>query len=114
MGHIEGNVKAIIQIREVTRNEYQMDCVEWKDAFTKDGVLDLLDAGINLKMMKRIEDSDYIFLCDYFFPEYEGKKFTAENCRFLIDGEVYEVKLFDDVMRMHEHLEVYLKYMGGQ
>ncbi len=111
---IEGNVKAIIQLLGVTQDEYSVDRAEWKDVFTKDGVLDLLDAGTNLKMMKRIEDSDYIFLCDYFSPEYEGEKLTAENCRFLIDGEVYEVKLFDDVMHRHEHLEVYLKYMGGQ
>lgn len=111
---IEGNVKAIIQFLGVTPDEYSVDRPEWKDVFTKEGVLDLLDVKTNLKMMQRIEDSDYIFLCDYFQAEYEGKKLTAENSRLLIDGEVYEVKLFDDVMHRHEHMEVYLKYMGGQ
>ncbi len=111
---IEGNVEAVIQVQEVTKTEYQTDRTEWKDAFTKEGVLDLLDAGTNFKMLKRVEDSDYIFLCDYFPVEYEGQKLTAENSRFLIDGDIYEVKLFDDVMRRHEHLEIYLKYLGGQ
>ena len=111
---IEGNVKAVIQVQEVTQDEYQVDQVQWKDAYTREGVLDLLDAGTNFKMMKRVEDSDHIFLCDYFLPEYEGKRLTAENSRFLIDGEIYEMKLFDDVMHRHEHLEIYLKYLGGQ
>lgn len=111
---IEGNAKAVIQTQEIAKDEYQTDHAEWKDAFTKKGMQDLLDTGTDFKTMKRIEDSDYIFLCDYFPPEHEGKKLTTENSRFIIDGEIYEVKLFDDVMHMHEHLEIYLKYLGGQ
>ena len=91
MGRINGNTKAVVQIKEVERDEYQADRVRWKDAFPLHGALDLLDGGINFKMMSRAEDADYIFLC-----------------------EVYEVELFDDPMSLHEHLEIYLKYLGGQ
>ncbi len=115
MGHIDGNTNAVVQVKEVTQNEYKSDLIRWKDAFTiKNGVLDLVDGGVNIKMMRRVEDSDYIFLCDYFIPEYNGERLTTQNSRLLIDGEVYEVVLFDDVMRLHEHLEIYLKYIGGQ
>lgn len=114
MGRIEGNTKAAVQIKTLEKDEYQADRTTWKDAFSLSGVLDLLDGGVNLKMMSRVEDADYIFICDYFVPEYNGEKLTAANCRFLIDDEVYEVKLFDDPMRLHEHLEIYLKYLGGQ
>lgn len=114
MGRIEGNTKAAVQIKTVEKDEYQADRATWKDAFSLSGVLDLLDGGVNLKMMSRVEDADYIFMCDYFVPAYNGEKLTAENSRFLINGEVYEVKLFDDPMRLHEHLEIYLKYLGGQ
>lgn len=114
MGHINGNTKAVVQIREVETDEYKADRIRWKDAFPVSGILDLLDGGVNLKMMSRIEDADYIFMCDYFVPAYNGEKLTAENSRFLIGGEVYEVKLFDDPMNLHEHLEIYLKYLGGQ
>lgn len=114
MGHINGNTKATVQIRQITQDEYQTDRVRWKDAFSVSGVLDLLDGGVNLKMMSRTGEADYIFICDYFLPAYNGEKLTAENSRFLIDGEVYEVKLFDDPMNLHEHLEIYLKYLGGQ
>ncbi len=114
MGHINGNTKAVVQIREIETDEYKADRIRWKDAFSVNGTLDLLDGGVNLKMMSRIEDADYIFICDYFAPSYNGEKLTAENSRLLIDGEVYEVKLFDDPMCLHEHLEIYLKYLGGQ
>lgn len=114
MGHIDGNTKAIVQIKEIMQDEYQADRAGWKVAFSLKGVLDLLDGGVSLKLMSRIEEADFLFLCDYFVPEYNGEKLTAANCRFLINGEVYEVKLFDDPMRLHEHLEIYLKYLGGQ
>lgn len=115
MGHIGGNMDAVVQVKEAAPDEYQADRIMWRDAFTiKNGVLDLLDAGTNFKMMRRVEDSDYIFICDYFAPEFNGEKLTTQNSRLLVDGGVYEVKLFDDVMHLHEHLEVYLKYTGGR
>ena len=41
-------------------------------------------------------------------------RLTAENSRIVIDREIYEVKMYDDPMRLHEHMEIYLKYVGGQ
>ena len=38
--------------------------------------------------------------------------FNAENTRFIIDGLVYNILLIDDVEGRHEHLEVYLKFIG--
>lgn len=116
MSHIEGNMKAYVQISSVRTDEYGADHREWKNAFPEplSGVLDLMGADTSRDLMKRVEDSDYIFLCDYFEPYADGEKLTTENSRFLIDGEVYEVRLYDDVMRLHEHMEIYLKYLGGQ
>lgn len=116
MSHIEGNTKAYVQIRDVRPDEYGVDRENWKNAFPEplSGVLDLTGADTSRDMMKRVEDSDYIFLCDYFDLHVCGEKLTTENSRILIDGEIYEVRLYDDVMRMHEHMEIYLKYLGGQ
>ncbi|MCM1304572.1 MAG: hypothetical protein NC305_13320 [Lachnospiraceae bacterium] len=116
MGHIEGNTQARIQIRSVEPDEYALDREVWKDAFPDPliGVLDLTSADVSSRLMKRVEESDYIFLCDYRDLRVDGEKLTTENSRILIDGEVYEVLLYDDPMRMHEHLEIYLKYVGGQ
>lgn len=116
MSHIDGNTKAYVQIRDVRPDEFGVDRGNWYNAFPDPllGVLDLTGADTSREMMKRVEDSDYIFLCDYFEPYAGGEKLTTENSRILIDGEIYEVRLYDDVMRMHEHMEIYLKYLGGQ
>lgn len=116
MSHIEGTTKAYVQISDVSPDEYGSDRRNWRSAFPEplSGVLDLTGADTSRELMKRVEDSDYIFLCDYFEPYTDGKKLTTENSRLLIDGEVYEVRLYDDVMRLHEHMEIYLKYLGGQ
>lgn len=116
MGHIEGNTQARIQVRIVEPDEYALDGTVWKDAFSEPltGVLDLTGAEVTQKLMKRVEDAEYIFLCDYFDLKANGVKLTTENSRMLIDGEIYEVLLYDDPMQMHEHLEIYLKYVGGQ
>lgn len=116
MSHIEGNTKAYVQISSVRPDEYGADHREWKNVFPEplSGVLDLMGADTSRDIMKRVEDSDYIFLCDYFEPYADGEKLTTENSRILIDGEIYEARLYDDVMRVHEHMEIYLKYLGGQ
>lgn len=116
MGHIEGNTQARIQIRSVEPDEYSLDRVVWKDVFPQPltGVLDLTGADVSHRLMKRVEDADYIFLCDHFDLKVEEKRLSTENSRMLIDGGVYEVLLYDDPMQMHEHLEIYLKYIGGQ
>lgn len=116
MSHIGGNTEAVVQIRKVEPDEYAIDRGRWQDAFDKPlkGALDLTDTDTYKSMRSRVEDSDYVFICDYFDPRVDGEKLTTENSRILIDGEVYEVRLYDDVMRLHEHMEIYLKYLGGQ
>lgn len=116
MGHIEGNTKAYVQVRDVGADQYGIDREYWKYAFPEplSGLLDLTGNDTNRTLMKRVEESDYVFLCDYFKPCAYGEKLTTENSRLLIDGELYEVILYDDVMNMHEHMEIYLRFLGGQ
>jgi len=37
-----------------------------------------------------------------------------EDRRMLINDEVYDVLYIDDPMNLHQHLEIFLKYIGGQ
>lgn len=39
---------------------------------------------------------------------------TSDNARMVVNGEVYEILLIDDPMNMHDHLEIYLRFIGGQ
>ena len=115
MSHIGGNTKAFIQISKINENSYGNETADWINAIPLVGFLDMTDEGTNSRtLMHKVEDADYVFICDYFVPAVEGIKLSAENSRMLIDGEVYEVKLYDDPMRLHEHMEIYLKYLGGQ
>ncbi|MCM1193339.1 MAG: hypothetical protein NC123_16435 [Butyrivibrio sp.] len=116
MAHIGGNTKGWVQVKSVEPDEYALDRTVWRNAFQKPltGVLDLTGADVSHKLMKRVEDAEYIFLCDYTDLTVDGKKLNTENSRMLIDGQIYEVLLYDDPMQLHEHLEIYLKYVGGQ
>lgn len=119
--NIGGNASAIIQIMTVTQNEIGEDITKWVDASTSlMGWLDLSggDSGSG-NYNAKIQESTHIFLCDYtpLIYKEEGKpdiEITPENSRMIIDGKVYEVKIYDDPMGMHEHLEIFLKYIGGQ
>lgn len=57
-----------------------------------------------------IQETTDIFICDY--KRLNGMHFNAENARFIIDGLEYNILLIDDVEGRHEHLEVYLKFIG--
>lgn len=117
MSFIGGNVKAIVQISKVTQNSYGNDVANWSNAFDEPliGFLDMVSEGTNSRnLLHRVEDADYVFICDFFEPLVDGVKLSTENSRMVIDGEIYEVKLYDDPMRLHEHMEIYLKYLGGQ
>lgn len=112
--NIGGNKKAIIQVYGITKNSIGEDAREWADALSLEGWLDLQtgDSG-SVDFHTKIQESTHIFLCDYRPLSAGGTKITPENSRMIIDGEVYEVKLYDDPMNLHEHLEIFLKFMGG-
>ena len=49
-----------------------------------------------------------------FYYEQETVNVTSDNARMVVNGEVYEILLIDDPMNMHDHLEIYLRFIGGQ
>lgn len=115
MGKIGGNINSVIQMKCITEDDCGCEKNNWKPVLEKTGFLDLVSAETNRNLLlKKVSDADHVFLCDYFKPYAEGKKLTAENSRMIIDGEIYEVKLYDDPMGMHEHMEIYLSFLGGQ
>lgn len=121
MGRIGGNKSAVIQMNMVSKNEIGEpvdNYINGSPSFC--GWLDLVDGDSRrVTYNAKIQESTHVFLCDYFellFRE-DGKpdiKVTPENSRMIVDGDIYEVMLYDDPMGMHEHLEIYLKYTGGR
>jgi head-tail adaptor len=109
---IGGNISAVIQTREIHINAIGEQVNTWKDAVTLKGFLDLSGgsaqyAGFNAK----IQESTHFFICDFVpLPE----SVTAENSRMIIRNKIYNITLIDNPMELNKHLEIYLKYTGGQ
>lgn len=108
---IGGNAKAIIQIKDSEESnaigEYQ---TIWIDKKVITGFLDLSSGDSKyLPNNAKVQESTHIFICDYVFLSV-----TSENSRMIIDNQVYDIMLIDDPMKLHQHLEIYLKYVGGQ
>lgn len=59
----------------------------------------------------KVQESTHMFIAGY---KPLSERIKAENSRMVIDGRVYDIMLIDDPMGMHEQLEIYLKYTGGQ
>ena len=116
MKKIRGNKTAVIQIKDSDGKNAIGENVEvWTNAVTLKGYLDY-SAGQNdvNQYNAKIQDTTHIFLADYDPLETVDEDLaTSENCRFVVDGNIYNVLQIDDPMGLHQHLEIYLKYIGG-
>lgn len=120
MSDIGGNMKAVLQIHaqvkdengEPVKNAIGEAVMEWQDVQPLKGWLDLSggDSRYN-NYSAKVQESTHVFISKYVkLPD----NVKAENSRMLIDGLAYDVKLIDDPMRLHKHLEIYLAFTGGQ
>lgn len=139
MKKIGGNQIALFQVKdEGQKNSIGERIHTWVDVASAKGWLDLANGeSSNTNFNSKIQESTHIFLCD--FQSFKGLSgqwvwdalnfvngkisdatlqktvdATSENARMLIDGQVYQIQVIDDPMNMHQHLEIYLKYVGGQ
>lgn len=118
---IRGNVKGILQAKTTSKNKIGESVEAWHDVIDFTGFLDL-QAGDSKRTSfnAKIQESTHIFICDYkpipatFDVEGVPHRVTTENIQFVAQGLVYDVMLIDDPMFLHNHLEIYLKYTGGQ
>lgn len=136
---VGGNIHAILQVKgKGARNSIGAFETEWCDCADLLGWLDL-SAGDSKRTIynAKVQESTHIFLCD--FRNMQGLSrgwlwnpfnfsngiikstdeqgtvdVTSENARLVIQGLVYEILLIDNPMQMNEHLEIYLRFIGGQ
>ena len=113
MSRIGGYATIMIQTQTgVTTNAIGETVPAWADAQQLFGWLDTMGGGTGYAAYNaKIQESTHVFLADY-VPLKEG--ITAEACRAIHDGNVYDVTYIDDPMGMHKHLEIFLKLTGGQ
>jgi head-tail adaptor len=109
---IGGNTTATLQTKSTgTKNNIGEAAKTWALAKTLTGWLDLSSGDSKYTVYSaKIQESTHMFLCDY----QDLCNITAESSRLLVDGKVYDVLLIDDPMNLHQQLEIYLKFVGGQ
>ena len=118
---IGGNIEALLQINVPVENEIGSVVDTWHDVIALKGFLDL-SAGDSKHTTydAKIQESTHIFICDYRpIPEsleVEGNfiMVSPENARMVANSQRYDVMLIDNPMNLNKHLEIYLKYTGGQ
>lgn len=114
MRGIGGNIKGILQVKSVTRNEIGEEVESWTDVQTLTGWLDLLTGSSGYSTFStKVQESTHIFVGDYVPMD---ASVSAENARMVIKGKHYDVTLIDNPMEMESgsQWEIYLKYTGGQ
>ena len=105
---IGGNIEAKLQkISGYETNSIGEKLISWADAHTLWGWLDLSGGDSKYTYDAKLQESTHIFITDY--TPIDQK---ANDKRLVVNGVVYEVLLIDDPMGLHQHLEIYLKFVG--
>lgn len=105
---IGGSTEVIVQHKNGTTVDEIGDRVPaWKPLLTLTGWLDLMSGDAKHTYNAKLQESTHIFLCDYVTMDKH-----VDNKRMIIDGDIYDILLIDDPMQMHQHLEIYLRYVG--
>lgn len=109
---IGGNISAVIQTHETYINAIGEQVKKWTDAVTLKGYFDLSGGSAHYQTFNaKIQESTHFLICDYVpLPD----SVTAENSRMIIRNKIYNITLIDNPMELNKHLEIYLKYTGGQ
>ena len=119
---IGGNTTGILQIQAGhTRNEVGARVPKWHDVVELTGFIDLQSGSSPYTTYNaKIQESTHVFVGDYVpIPdtlEVDGQivQVCAENARMVANSQRYDVMLIDDPMGLHRHLEIFLKFTGGQ
>ena len=109
MTEISGNTVLLLQTKQNSRNRIGEGEQIWTDAASLTGFLDLMNGSSGYSNFNaKLQESTHVFIADY--AEITAK---PEECRAVIGEDVYDVQLIDDPMGLHEHLEIFLRYVGG-
>ena len=113
MGNIGGNITGVIQTKTSNgRNEIGEAVIVWADAFTIKGWLGMQSGDSKrTNFNAKIEESTHCFLCDY---NAEIDALAEQDTRMIIKGNMYDVTYIDNPDELDEHLEIFLKKVGGK
>lgn len=106
---IGGNIVGQLQIKTTVTNEIGEGINTWNTVDLITGFLDLMSGDSKyLNHNTKLQESTHVFICDY-----KKLNVKAENSRMIINDNIYDITLIDNPMELNQHLEIYLKYIGG-
>ena len=109
---IGGNINGSMQISTTTKNAIGESVKSWTTVQTIHGFLDFQSGDARYSNFNaKIQESSHVFICDYVTLD---SRIKSENSRMIVNNQIYDVILIDDPMELHQHLEIYLNYTGGQ
>lgn len=108
MGAVGGNVTAKVMRSVTEKNDKGVHVIlEPQEVMTIVGWLDYQSGEVgHLAYQAAVQDTTHIFISDY---QADYADLPAVGLSLEIGGKAYEVKLIDDPMNMHEHIETYLR-----
>ena len=106
---IGGNIVAKLDVKNTVTNEIGESIETWNTIDIITGFLDLMSGDSKyLNFNAKLQESTHIFICDY-----KKLDVKVEKSRMVINNKTYDIMLIDNPMELNEHLEIYLKYVGG-
>lgn len=118
---MNGNTTALLQVKTTTKDKIGAAVTSWVTVAELQGFLDYQSGDASIGSFKaKIQETTHLFICDFKpIPKeivIEGKSYKVndESTRMVADSQEYNVLHIDDPMNLHKHLEIYLKYTGGQ
>ena len=110
MENIGGNITASLQKRTSVKNKLGEGIVSYETIDTLTGFLDMATGSAKYTSYNaKITESTHVFICDY-----KELAVDEETARMVINGRNYDVTYIDNPMGLNYHLEIFLKYIGGQ
>lgn len=113
MAHIGGNIFGMLQTKASGgKNAIGEAENVWTDTITLRGWLGLQN-GENKRTTfnAKLEESSHVFVTDFRRDVYA---LADSDTRMIFKGNMYDVLLIDNPDEMNEHLEIYLRKVGGQ
>ena len=111
---IGGNTTLQLQVSSTTKNEIGEQVEAWNTVQSIKGFIDMMSGDSDSsKYNTKLVDATDVFVADYVPIDASINPENPDNVRAVVDGRVYDVKYIDDPMKLHKHLEIFLKYTGG-
>lgn len=105
---ISGNTELIINVIDNENIKYDKNgkrIINYKNNENLTGWLDMISGDSKYDYKAKYEDSTHVFICDY----KDLSTLEIKDAKGKINNKEYDIKYIDDVMNLHEQLEIYLK-----